>query len=85
MAEQVYVKPSDVISAPKLLKLLSDTVTKIRDQVAGETDEKKRYALGGAAEMLVDLHNVLLEEIKKQRLTETFEDPSDRGDGHFDA
>lgn len=85
MAEQVFVKPTDVLSAPKLLKLLSDTVEKIRNQMVNETEENKRYALGGAAEMLVDLHNVILEDIKKQRLTESFDDNSGRGDGHFDA
>lgn len=85
MREQVFVKPTDVLSAPKLLKLLSDTVEKIRSQMSTETDEKKHYALGGAAEMLIDLHNVILEDIKKQRLTESFDDSSGRGDGRFDA
>ncbi|OQW47363.1 MAG: hypothetical protein A4S09_05045 [Proteobacteria bacterium SG_bin7] len=84
MSNHVLVKPTDMIQAGTLLKRLSSDVDALREKLKQEgLDDKTKYALAGAFEVLLDLHNNILENIKQVRMSEQMDD-SGRSGG-FDA
>lgn len=85
MGDHVLVKPTDMIQASTLLKKLSNDLEALREKLKEENlDEKTKYALAGAFEVLLDLHNSVLENIKQVRMSEQIESGG-RSDGGFDA
>lgn len=84
MADGVYVKDSDMISAKSILGLLSASIEGMKIQLTEDKNltENTKAALSGAVEALTDLHNMILKEINEQRNAEAF---AQSKKGKFDA
>lgn len=80
MKEKVLVKPEDAISALRLLQLLNTAVDGLMDKLQVEKDEQVKQALRGGIAAYVELHSVILEQVKMSRLEE-----DDSRSGQYDA
>lgn len=80
MKDAVMVKPDDKFSALRLLQLLQTGVENLRSKLDETTDNDVRQAIRGAIGAYVELHSVLLEQVRLSRIEEGGE-----GSGHYDA
>lgn len=80
MKDQVLVKPDDKFSALRLLQLLTVAVDNLRAKLSEESDEAIKQTLRGAIGAYVELHTILLEQVRMSRIEEGGE-----GSGHYDA
>lgn len=80
MKDLVLVKPEDKISAIHLLEFLTLAVDKLRAKILQENDETTKQMLHGAVSAYVELHSIVLEQIRFLRIKEG-EEESD----HYDA
>ena len=80
MKDQVLVKPDDKFSALSLLQLLNVAVDNLRAKFSEESDEAIKQTLRGAISAYVELHTILLEQVRLSRIEEGGE-----GSGHYDA
>lgn len=76
----VMVKPEDTFSAFKLLNMIKSGVEVLRSKLDTETDEVVKQTLRGAITAYVELHTVLLEQVRSFRIEEGGNDGS-----HYDA
>ena len=86
-ATHVMVKETDVLSAKKILELLSSSIDGMKNQMKTneKLTERNKIAIGGAVEALTDLHNLILNQLKNSRDAEAFDNSGDDHGGRFDA
>jgi hypothetical protein len=80
MKDAVMVKPDDKFSALRLLQLLQVGVETLRSKLENETDETIKQGIRGAIGAYVELHTVLLEQVRISRIEEGGEES-----GNYDA
>jgi hypothetical protein len=80
MKDAVLVKPEDKFSALRLLQFLVTAVDGLREKLNTEQDENIKQVIRGAIGAYVELHTVLLEQVRLSRIDEGGE-----GSGHYDA
>jgi len=80
MKDPVLVKSEDKFSVLHLLQFLATAVDNLREKLDTEQDENIKQAIRGAIGAYVELHTVLLEQV---RLSRIFEDGE--GSGRYDA
>jgi len=80
MKDAVLVKPEDKFSALRLLQFLVTAVENLREKLDTEQDENIKQAIRGAIGAYVELHTVLLEQVRLSRIDEGGE-----GSGRYDA